>query len=108
MEHQGFIFTKHALERLHQRSISKDVVVQTLKYPDETQPTSKEGSLKFIRTIDQRLMQVVATYVPAQKKWLVISVWVRGEDDQESLSWRLLTWPFKAAWWLVKKLIRAN
>jgi hypothetical protein len=106
MEYQGFIFTKHAQERLGSRSISKDVVVDVLRYPTETKPTGKQNTTKFIKTVNNRLIHVVATYLNDQNKWLVVSVWVRGEEDSTPLSWQLITFPFKATWWVIRRLIK--
>lgn len=104
-DYQGFIFTKHALERLDSRSITQDMVVQVLRQPDETRPADKPGSTKFIKTVHDRLVHVVATYLSDQDKWLVISVWVRGEEDKTPLVWQALTFPFKLVWYVVKKLL---
>lgn len=104
-EYQGFIFTKHAIERSQKRSISQHDVVQVLKYPEITQPTDKPANLKFIKTVGDRPIHVVATLLPREKKWLVVSVWVRGEDDQPSLAWRLLTLPFKLSFRVLQFLV---
>lgn len=101
-EYQGFIFTKHSLERLQSRSISQDAAVQVLKNPDTTQPTDKPSSTKFIKTLGGREIHVVATHLPQEKTWLVISVWVRGEEDKAPLMWQLITLPFR----LLLKLLR--
>ena len=102
MEYQGFIFTKHALERSDFRSIDRDMVVKVLQHPDRTTPTDKPNTTKFIRTLNGRTIHVVSTYLPDQKKWLSISVWVRGEDDRAPLFWQIMTLPFKIIWWLMK------
>jgi hypothetical protein len=99
-----FIFTKHALERLQQRSISQDTAEAVLYHPDRTEPGQKPNTVKFIRTIHGRNVQIVATYLEDQKKWLVVSAWVRGEDDKVPFAWLLITLPFKLLWWLGKKL----
>jgi hypothetical protein len=107
MEYQGFIFTKHALERINDRSVTKDMVTQTLRHPDRTQPTDKPGVIKFIRQFGDRPVHVVATLLPDQKKWLIVSVWVRGEEDKVPLAWKLITFPFKLFWWLCRFLWQA-
>lgn len=104
MEYQGFIFTKHALERLNDRSVSQELVIKTLQNPDSTQPTEKPGNVKFIRNLHNRNVQVIATYLENQKKWLIVSVWVRGEEDKVPLMWQLIILPFKLLWFLIKKL----
>ncbi len=99
-----YIFTKHSLERLQQRSISQDAAELVLRSPERTEPGKKEGTVKFVRTVNGRNVQLIATYLQDQKKWLVVSAWVRGEDDKVPLMWLILTFPFKAMWWLMKKL----
>lgn len=105
MEYRGFIFTKHALERLDKRGVTKDMVVQVLQSPSETKPTGKRNTTKFIKIVHDRLVHVVATHLPQENKWLVVSVWVRGEEDEASLAWRILTVPFKAIWYLIKRFV---
>ncbi len=103
-EYQGVIFTTHALERAQKRSVSQYDVVQVIKYPEVTQKTEKPGSTKFIKEISGRNIHVVASHLKDKDQWLVVSVWVRGEDDQASFAWQLITFPFKVIWWLIKQL----
>jgi hypothetical protein len=103
-EYQGVIFTKHALDRAQSRSISQADVVQVLKYPQTTQETEKPGATKFIKTLRDRSIYVVATFLPDKNQWLVVSVWVRGEEDQPPLSWQLITLPFRLLWSCFKVL----
>ena len=94
----SYIFTKHSLERLKQRSISQAAAESVLQQPDRTEPGKKPGTIKFVRQLNGRNIQLIATYLDDQKKWLIVSAWVRGEDDKESLSWLILTFPFKFLW----------
>ncbi len=98
----SYIFTKHSLERLKQRSISQDAAESVIAHPDRTEPGKKPDTVKFVRQLNGRNIQLIATYLADQKKWLIVSAWVRGEDDKESLSWILLTLPFKLIWNLSK------
>lgn len=100
-----FIFTKHALERLAKRSISQEDAEAVLRYPGRTMPGQKPGTVKFIRNLHNRNMQIVATYLHDQKKWLVVSAWVRGEEDKVPLVWQLITLPFKLLFWLLQLAI---
>lgn len=104
----AYIFTKHSLERLHQRSISQDAAEAVLRQPDRTEPGKKPGTVKFVRMVNGRNIQLIATYLDDQKKWLIVSAWVRGEEDKESLSWMLLSFPFKVVWkiliWIFNQL----
>jgi len=101
MSEPNFILTKHAKERMQDRGITQDMVRLALKKPDQTLPGDDPSKVKFIRTIDRRRTQVVATLLPS-KQWLVISVWVRGEDDRVPFVWLILSAPFKLGWWLIK------
>lgn len=106
MEYRGIIFTKHALERLASRAITKDMVVQAVLQPHKTYQASKKNTFKFIKTIDNRKLHVVASKTPDLGKWLIVSVWVRGEDDALPFVWQLLTAPFKFVWWILKNVWR--
>jgi hypothetical protein len=99
-----FIFTKHALQRLKERSISVEQAESVLRHPSETIPGKKPDTVKFIRTVNGRNMQLVGTYLADQKKWLIVSAWVRGEEDKIPLAWQLITLPFKLVWLLMKWL----
>lgn len=103
-----FIFTKHALQRLKERSISLDQAESVLRNPSQTFPGKKVGTVKFIRDINGRNTQLVGTYLADQKKWLIVSAWVRGEDDKVPFIWQLITLPFKGLWWLIKKLFKST
>ncbi len=97
------LITKHARERLQQRSISEYALSQVIAAPDKK--LSEGNSTKFIRTYQGRKYHVVAQWKASEQKWLVISAWVRGEDDSEPLSVTLLLAPFRILWWLIKKLL---
>ena len=98
-----FIFSTHARERLKQRGVSEHSASLVLQHPDKTFPGKKPGTVKFIRTLENRQIHLVATYLNDQKKWLIVSAWVRGEDDAPSLLWQVLSAPFKLLWWIIKK-----
>jgi hypothetical protein len=102
-----FIFTKHALERLQERAISQERAESVLRNPDKTYPGSKPNTVKFVRTLNDRNIQIVATYLDDQKKWLVVSAWVRGEDDKAPFMWQVITFPFKAAWWVIQQFLKS-
>lgn len=90
--YKNLVFTKHALERMADRIITQDAIHQTISNPDQS--FVNQGNTKFIRTINNRLIHVVATPIENQR-WLIISLWVRGEEDRIPLIWQFLTWPFK-------------
>lgn len=103
-EYRSLIFTDHALERIDSRSVTQEMVYQAVVSPTKKYPSDK--TTKFIRMVHQRKVHVVAQYLKDEHKWLVISVWVRGEDDQAPIAWRIITFPFWLVWILVKWLFR--
>lgn len=103
--YKNIIFTKHAYDRIKQRSVSMHAIYETVAHPEKTSTKSGQNK-KYIKTISGRKYHVVATYKPDQKKYLVISAWVRGEDDTVPLIWQLLTLPFKLLWWVLKLIFR--
>lgn len=94
-EYHNLIFTDHAFERLRLRSVSKDQVYQVVSDPDKKFPSNKLQQIKFTRIINHRHIQLVAKHLADQNKWLIVSVWVRGEDDPAPLTWQIITFPFK-------------
>jgi hypothetical protein len=102
------ILTKHARERLQQRWITESAIESVLRSPDRTEPGSKPGTTKFIRTLNGRQIQLIGTYLQDQDRWLIVSAWVRGEDDQPPLAWTIITLPFKLTWSLIKWLWRTS
>lgn len=86
-EHPGVTFTAHALERMKLRNIYRYEVKQTLLEPVNTFE-QEDDKVKFIgkELSHNRSYHVVAKFLPEENKWLVISAWVRGEEDDGSLS----------------------
>lgn len=99
------VFTTHAKERAKQRRIALGTIEQVLHHPDKTYPANQSGQVKFIRRIEGRQIFAIGQYLTDQRQWLILSVWVRGEDDQAPLAWQLLTLPFRASWWLLSTLV---
>ncbi|AKM81586.1 MAG: hypothetical protein UT13_C0001G0626 [Candidatus Pacebacteria bacterium GW2011_GWF2_38_9] len=95
------ILSKHALERARSRKMELSLIEKVVANPDKKFDL-EENKSKFLKTIDGRRYQVVATYLQKENKWLVISVWVRGEEDQLPFIWILITSPFRLLWWLIK------
>ena len=98
-----FIYTHHARARINSRALSKTGVEDTIARPDKKFPTG-EQEYKFIKQQGTRRYHVVAKYLPDQKAWLVISAWVRGEEDQPPIVWRIITAPFRFVAWLYRRL----
>lgn len=99
--YKNIILTNHAHDRIKSRNISDYSIYITINYPDKK--VNKSGSsIKYIKDIDNRKYHVVAKFKKDQNKYLVISAWVRGEDDKVPIIWQLITFPFKIAWWIIK------
>lgn len=98
----GMVWTNHALDRLAKRRVYQADALAVMKNPDRTFPAKKDNSVKFIRTVNGRQIHVVGV-LNEEKKWVVTSVWVRGEEDR-------LGWPERLAgrWvdWMVTKIKR--
>lgn len=102
--YKNIVFTKHAAERTALRSISDDAVWNTITFPDKVQQESHQ-SKRYIKLKNGRKYFVIATYLPQESKYLIVSTWVRGEDDAQPLAWVLISLPFKLVWRLSKYLI---
>ncbi len=98
------IFTKHALHRLKQRQISLSNAESVVHSPDKKIVGKKNKTFKFVKIIDGKSIQLVATFVDQDQAWLVISAWIRGEDDATPFIWSILTWPFIIFWKIIKIL----
>lgn len=81
------------------------MVYQTVANPTKKYPSDK--TTKFIKNVHNRKMHVVAQFLKEEKKWLVVSVWVRGEEDQAPLAWRIITFPFWIIWILLKWIFKS-
>lgn len=97
------ILSKHAIERAKSRKMELTAIEKTIANPDKKFDL-EEGKVKFLKKIDKRRCQVIASYLPKENKWLVVSAWVRGEDDRAPLIWILITLPFKILWWLLRTI----
>lgn len=99
------ILTKHARERLDQRRMTVGGVEETVLDPDK-KISLEAGQTKFIKQQGKRLYQAVAIYKEQEHAWLVLSAWVRGEEDKPDLLWLIITAPFKWLWQLLKFIFR--
>jgi hypothetical protein len=100
--YKNLIFTNHAYARLKDRSISEDAIWQTIQWPEKKYPDQK--STKFIKSVYERRLHVIANWLAQENKWLIISVWVRGEEDKQPIVWQILTLPFRIGYWILKKI----
>ncbi len=87
--YKNIILTNHTEERMALRRISREMILSTVQKPD-SQEKEADGDTQFVKTINKRPLHVVAAYLKDEKKWLIKTVWVRGEDDPQPLWKRLL------------------
>lgn len=102
--YQNLVFTNHAFDRIKSRVVTQDAVWQTVNHPGK-KFNQGQGSTKFMRTVSDRQVQVIATWLKPEQKWLIISVWVRGETDRLPLAWQIMILPFRIIWWLIKLVL---
>lgn len=80
-EYGGVIWTNHAIDRLRQRKVHQSDAMAVMRKPEKTFPGKKDNTVKFIRTINDRRIHLVAA-LDEHKKWVVLTAFVRGEEDQ--------------------------
>ncbi len=97
------ILSNHARQRAKLRKIELSAIRQLILYPSNKIDLG-ENKFKFFKNVSHRRYQAVATHLKNENKWLVISVWVKGEEDQLPLLWLLISLPFRLTWWLIKSL----
>jgi len=76
-------------------------IEQLILFPDHKKELG-DDKFKFQKIISKRNYQAVATWLAKENKWLIISVWVRGEEDRPPLVWLLIIAPFRLLWELFK------
>lgn len=83
VEADDIILTDHAEERMKLRRVTKVAILSAIRDPDD-HFIEDDGDTRFIREVNDREVQVVAKRLTDEKKWLIKSVWVRGEDDPDT------------------------
>ncbi len=101
MPNNNFIFTKHALKRQKLRKINLTSINQVINFYDQ-KIKLKNDLYKFGKIINQRKIQLIAQYLKRKKQYLIISLWVRGENDPLPIVWQIIILPFKIIWWILK------
>ncbi len=86
------VFTNHARERMEQRIISEELVLETVQTPDRTY-LEADGDTKFIRRVYRGNIHVVCKPLPDENKWLVKSVWFRPTNAFQRPTYRARTVP---------------
>lgn len=106
--YKNIVLTNHAVERLKDRWVTPDSIWQVVNYYDK-KFSQGDGTTKFIKTVNGRRTHAIATYLRPEQKWLIVSAWVRGEDDKAPLVWQIISLPFKLAFrllfWLLKRVL---
>ncbi len=103
--YKNIVFTKHAAERMALRSITQHSIWETITYPHQVR-CDKKDTKKYIKTIRGRKYFAVASKLPKENTYVVVSTWVRGEDDKPPLVWILITTPFKIFWKVMRFVIK--
>ncbi|HPS40687.1 MAG TPA: hypothetical protein PLQ50_01620 [Candidatus Woesebacteria bacterium] len=99
------ILSNHALKRAKSRKMELQAIEKVVLDP-ERKIVLGQQKFKFFKKIGHRHYQAIATYLAKEDKWLVISVWVKGEADQPPFIWLLITAPFRLLWFLCRMLWR--
>lgn len=102
-EYQNLVFTDHALQRLKKRRISQAAAAKTIAAPDEKEAEA-DGDFVFKKVWQGRDYHIVAMWLADERKWLVKSAWVRGEEDRPAWWLGLLLLPLR----LVMKMVRRD
>jgi hypothetical protein len=106
-EHKNVIFTDHAMQRLKRRRISQDMAVNALRKPDRKQDED-DGKVRFVREINGRNVQIVARYLDDDQQWMVVTGWVRGEEDPRRWWVHVLLLPWvvlRMAWRVLRGVV---
>ncbi len=80
INHNTVKFTKHARERLDLRKLNEDMIIDVMRKPN-TAHNIDNGKIKFTGKVMGANVYAICKPLSEENKWLVISLWVRGEDD---------------------------
>jgi hypothetical protein len=100
----SFVWTDHARERARRRRIPEAAIRAVLNRPAKVYPGKQAGTYKLIGTYQQRRLHLILA-PNERKQWVLVSLWVRGEDDRrfwlenwidQGVNWVLHhVWPFR-------------
>lgn len=71
----GLIFTKHAIERMQQRSIPQNMVWEAFNKPDKTFPGKQPGSTEYQKQFGKSLVTLIVRQ-NEKREWIVVSCWM--------------------------------
>ncbi len=75
------VLSNHAMERARSRKMELYGIEKLILDPDKKISLGEE-KFKFLKNVSGRNYQAIATYLQKENKWLIVSVWVRGEEDK--------------------------
>lgn len=70
----GVIWTNHANERIGERGVSKEDVIETFRKPDRTITDEKNGATEYQKRFGKLRITVIAKQ-NERKEWLILSAW---------------------------------
>jgi hypothetical protein len=97
------ILTDHVRRRMRLRGISEGDISLALRESDR-RFSSGDGREKFIKYLDREPLHVIAKR-NSVGDWVVLSAWIRGQDDPLPLWWRAIRLPFLLLWHLLVLLL---
>lgn len=71
----GVIWTNHVLERIGQRGITQDLVLQTFQRPDRSFPGRQSGTTEYRKRFQASTVTVIAKQND-RSEWLILSAWI--------------------------------
>ncbi len=102
---KNIIFTDHAIERMQLRRLDP-VTLHELWHAPEHIESLAEGKEKRIATKHDRTVHMIGTYLADEDRWLLISTWVRGEDDPLPVVWQVLAGLVRMGWRLLRFVLQ--
>lgn len=91
MRYFNLIFTKHAIARIYERGLTKELARETFNHPDETKNAKKEG-MEFLKYFNGFRTKLIAKQ-NEKNEWIVVSFWrdppLPGTNDaKKSKRWK--------------------
>lgn len=96
----GVIWTNHALRRMYERGVSRQIAYETFAHPDRTVAGREKETTQYQKRFDNSLVTVIAKQ-NATSEWVVLSAWMDppltgSEDDKRRIAYRNYQ---KASFW---------
>lgn len=71
----GIIWTNHALDRLKERGMSRDIAIQAFKNPDNKKDGKQSGTYEFQKKIGNSYVTIIARR-NVKQEWIMLSCWI--------------------------------